>query len=93
MASVHLQARSTSKDSYRLDVEEPEEIMFAMIAPVLRFTHLLMPHSTPHCMRMATSTLGFLQEVVRMKISVSVSIAGQDIAEVFTWPSFLHTPD
>lgn len=76
MASIHLEDRSGSRDSYRLDVEEPEEITFAMIALVLQFTQLLMLHSTPHCVRMATSTLGLLDEVVRMKIDVSVSITG-----------------
>lgn len=83
MASIHLKARSTHRDSHRLDAEEPEEIMFAVIALVLWFTQLIMPCGTTHCMRTATSTLGLLQEVVRMKISVSVSIAGQDLLEVF----------
>lgn len=40
-------------------------------------------HSTPHCMRMAAFTLGLLQEVVRMKISVSVSTADRDLDEIF----------
>lgn len=50
--------------------------MFAMIALVLEFTQLLMLHSTPHCIRMVTSTLGLLEEVVKMKINVSVSNTG-----------------
>ena len=73
MGGIHLEARSASRDSYRLNVEELEEIMFALITLVLWFTQLLMPCSTPHCMRMATSTLELLKEVVRMKINVSVS--------------------
>lgn len=87
MASIHLEARSTCRDSHRLDAEELEEIMFAV---VLQFAQLLMPCSTTHCMRMATSSLGLLQEVVRMKTSVSFSIAGQDLLEIFMSSSFLQ---
>lgn len=66
-------ARSTSRDSCRLNTEELEEI-YVMIVLVLLFTQLFVDQ----CMRMATFILVLLQEVVRLKMRVSVSVAGHD---------------
>lgn len=65
-----------SRDSYKLNSGELEEI-FVMIVLVLLFTQLFMDCCT-HCISMATFTLVLLQEVVRLKMRVSVSVAGDD---------------